>query len=231
MKKLLVSLVTLGLILTVPGSILESRVFGLGEIPRSAPGNPDLNGDGKVNSNDLVLLKRAVLGMVTGINPDLDGDGKISSSDYAILKRIILGRTFTPTPEPEPTPEPTPTPGYKAFVTAESNADENGAVSGRFVFTTKKIGDGPEGDGWRKEQITISGTAENGVDYELIPDSVYVPYGAAVYSSWPSPPSDGLAKYIYIKPIPDNLREGDETVIITLSNGESATMYIKDSIE
>lgn len=97
MKKLLVSLVTLGIILTVPGSIFESRVFGFSEYSAKVPGpgNPDVNGDGKVNSIDYVLVKRCILGLDTGdivFDPDLDGDGRISSSDYAIIKRIILGK-------------------------------------------------------------------------------------------------------------------------------------------
>ncbi|HEX9059741.1 MAG TPA: serpin family protein [Clostridia bacterium] len=51
----------------------------------------DLNSDGKVNSTDLAILKRCVLGIdvkVSG-NPDINGDGKTNSLDYVLLKKYI----------------------------------------------------------------------------------------------------------------------------------------------
>ncbi|HEX9062728.1 MAG TPA: cellulase family glycosylhydrolase [Clostridia bacterium] len=54
----------------------------------------DIDGNGKVNSTDLSLLKRHILSISTLPDikvGDLDGDGKITSKDYSMLKRIILG--------------------------------------------------------------------------------------------------------------------------------------------
>jgi len=53
-----------------------------------------LNGDGKINSSDLNMMKRYLLRLIDGLNDtacaDLNGDGKINSSDYSILKRYLL---------------------------------------------------------------------------------------------------------------------------------------------
>lgn len=56
----------------------------------------DVNGDGKVNAKDYMLLKSAVLGKsdLTGAQTDaadLDGDGKVNAKDYMRLKRDLLG--------------------------------------------------------------------------------------------------------------------------------------------
>lgn len=55
----------------------------------------DLNGDGKVNSTDLQLMKMHVLRQrqLTGtslLNADVNRDGKVDSTDVALLKRYIL---------------------------------------------------------------------------------------------------------------------------------------------
>ncbi|TYQ15029.1 UNVERIFIED_CONTAM: FOG: PKD repeat [Acetivibrio alkalicellulosi] len=53
----------------------------------------DLNGDGKVNSVDYVLLRRYLLEITTDINllaADLNGDNLIDSTDYTILRRYLL---------------------------------------------------------------------------------------------------------------------------------------------
>jgi len=57
----------------------------------------DVNGDGKVNSSDLAVLKRYMLRVISDFpSPegkklgDLNRDGNINSTDYSILKRYIL---------------------------------------------------------------------------------------------------------------------------------------------
>jgi len=54
----------------------------------------ELNGDGKINSSDLNMMKRYLLRLIDGLNDtacaDLNGDGKINSSDYSILKGIFF---------------------------------------------------------------------------------------------------------------------------------------------
>ncbi len=58
----------------------------------------DVNGDGSVNSSDMALMKRFLLGTVTDLPvddemwvADTNGDDSINSTDYALLKRYILG--------------------------------------------------------------------------------------------------------------------------------------------
>ncbi|HEX9059589.1 MAG TPA: non-reducing end alpha-L-arabinofuranosidase family hydrolase [Clostridia bacterium] len=100
--------------------------FGSGSVTTTAPTtNPglkygDVNGDGKINSTDLSLMKRYILetgDLTVKAAGDLNGDGKVNSTDASILKRFILGQidslplggTSTPTPTPTTTPTPTPT--------------------------------------------------------------------------------------------------------------------------
>ncbi|HHV29002.1 family 43 glycosylhydrolase [Acetivibrio mesophilus] len=58
----------------------------------------DINGDNSVNSTDLTILKRHLLGRTVPMAPnwrmvsDLNLDGNINSTDLTILKRYILGR-------------------------------------------------------------------------------------------------------------------------------------------
>lgn len=60
----------------------------------------DVNGDGKVNAQDYMLLKRKVLGKAT-LTPeekkamDINKDGKVNAQDYALLKRVVL-KTYKP---------------------------------------------------------------------------------------------------------------------------------------
>ncbi|MDQ2085629.1 dockerin type I domain-containing protein [Herbivorax sp. ANBcel31] len=57
----------------------------------------DLNGDGVIDSSDLVLLKRHILKIITEfpvengeVLADLNGDGDIDSTDYTLLQRYVL---------------------------------------------------------------------------------------------------------------------------------------------
>ena len=64
------------------------------EIPMLDPLPGDVNGDCKLNSRDLSLLKRYVAGAVSDddvvqVNVDIDGDGKTSSRDISALKKRI----------------------------------------------------------------------------------------------------------------------------------------------
>ncbi len=64
--------------------------------PKQAYLPGDVDGNEKVNSTDVSILKRIILGIYTGdtSHADVNGDGKTNSADYSILKRIILG-TYT----------------------------------------------------------------------------------------------------------------------------------------
>ncbi|HEX9061537.1 MAG TPA: dockerin type I domain-containing protein [Clostridia bacterium] len=53
----------------------------------------DLNSDNLINSTDLALMKRYILGITNNINvpaADINGDDKINSADYNLLKRQII---------------------------------------------------------------------------------------------------------------------------------------------
>jgi len=63
---------------------------------KTLPKKGDLNGDAKINSTDLNMMKRYLLQMIDrfGVDDescaDLNGDGKITSSDYNLLKDIFF---------------------------------------------------------------------------------------------------------------------------------------------
>ncbi|RCX17589.1 lysophospholipase L1-like esterase [Anaerobacterium chartisolvens] len=55
----------------------------------------DLNGDKNINSTDLALMKRYIIGSITEFPvpskaADLDGNGSINSIDYSLLNRYLL---------------------------------------------------------------------------------------------------------------------------------------------
>lgn len=59
----------------------------------------DVDGDGNVTVNDILLVKQYLLGIIPGfsedidkIQADVDGDGRITSTDYALIKRRINGK-------------------------------------------------------------------------------------------------------------------------------------------
>ena len=58
----------------------------------------DVTGDGKVNAQDYLLIKRHVLGTYSlgerGVYADVDRNGKVNAADYMMVKRHVLG-TFT----------------------------------------------------------------------------------------------------------------------------------------
>lgn len=80
------------------------------------------------------------------------------------------------------------------------NASEQGAVSGSFAVT--RSGDTTDA---LIVNYTVGGTATNGSDYSLLSQSVTIPAGAT-------------SATITVTPIPDSIAEGDETVMLTLSN-------------
>ena len=66
---------------------------------RSVPG--DANGDGKVNTADYAVIKRAVLGRYelseAGFAAaDVNYDGRVNAMDYMIVKRVVLGTAVFP---------------------------------------------------------------------------------------------------------------------------------------
>lgn len=62
----------------------------------ASQGNGDINGDGKVNSLDVLKLQRSILGLESlpangKTAADLNGDGKVNSQDLLLLQKIVLG--------------------------------------------------------------------------------------------------------------------------------------------
>ena len=129
----------------------------------------------------------------------------------------------TPTPTLSPTPTPSPTPGPKFFIRAEKDAQEIGAIAGRF-YAYCVLDPGYNADGYATLPYSIAGTAVNGVDYELISGAVNIVVG---YGIGPLPQNTHPLSYIQIVPKPNNLADGDKTVILTLS-GSTATVVIQD---
>lgn len=62
----------------------------------SAYAKGDVNGDGKINSLDVLKLQRYLLNLETmsekgKLAADLNGDGKVNSQDLLLLQKKILG--------------------------------------------------------------------------------------------------------------------------------------------
>ena len=106
------------------------------------------------------------------------------------------------------------------IVASDASAAELGPDAG--TFTVSRTG-GTESS--MVVSYSVSGSAGNGVDYQQIPAYVTIPAGAA-------------SAIITITPIDDLLREGDETVVLTLQGGTgflvgvpgAATIIIADHV-
>ena len=70
--------------------ILPDDTFGEDEVVYAAG---DANGDGAVNSSDLVLIRRCIAGASVEVvgNADVNGDSIVNSTDVVILARRISG--------------------------------------------------------------------------------------------------------------------------------------------
>lgn len=58
----------------------------------------DLNGDGRVDDNDITTLREYIVGinnLVSGASADIDGNGRVTTSDLLTLKNIIMNNTAT----------------------------------------------------------------------------------------------------------------------------------------
>lgn len=86
------------------GSIGESEVTPGTSNEPEGPGTSsgtglllgDVNVDGQVKTNDLLLLKKHLLGLVEAdqvnlVNADVTKDGEIKSNDLLLLKKYLLG--------------------------------------------------------------------------------------------------------------------------------------------
>lgn len=76
-------------------AVLEAAVIA-GYYGSSLPEKGDVNGNGVLDANDIVLIKRAILGSwkLTAEQEkraDYNGDGKLTTLDYVLAKRALLG--------------------------------------------------------------------------------------------------------------------------------------------
>lgn len=98
------------------------------------------------------------------------------------------------------------------------NSTYEGCVGGKFTFSipTPQPSD-------VLVNISVSGTAINGVDYPAIPSSITIPAGT-------------LSKDVIVMPVQDGIAEADEDIVITTTNPctgqplSSAMMMIKDDV-
>ena len=76
------------------GSLVTAYVNGM-QYMCIAVVDGDLNGNGRVEAADYVLLRRAVLKMISvtdaaAMAADMNGNGRIEATDYLILRRRVL---------------------------------------------------------------------------------------------------------------------------------------------
>ena len=169
-----------------------------------------------------------------------NGNNLVIYLDNISVKRTDVVITPTPTSTPTPTPTqtptvtPTPTPtsidgtGVIYHVSSTLDANEVGPVNGKFSFGSECTH--PMYDGWNLYNYQISGTAVNGVDYELIQSKIYITLGVG------GPPDQLKHDYpkdeLLIVPKPNHLADGNKTVTVTIIDNkggtESATLTIFD---
>ena len=80
---------------SAPGGRFAFHFEGTAAYVKSKDITGDVNGDGKVNSQDYILIRKHILGIkLTGDRlkrADVNNDNSINSKDYIIIRKIILG--------------------------------------------------------------------------------------------------------------------------------------------
>ncbi len=120
----------------VAAAVIACSVSGAAAVSAAAAG--DVNGDGKLNSADIVLFSAYMTGsrstsFVSG-NADMDGDGKINIRDFILAKNaVITGKPADGTETPETNSE---TSVHLKGSTITSEGDSKPEISGSKVTLT-----------------------------------------------------------------------------------------------
>ena len=83
---------------TGESDFVSSEPFSVTEIAKPEPDQTylpgDIDGNGTVEADDYILLKRVFFGTAKDVDPsicDIDGNGKVEADDYILLKRVFFG--------------------------------------------------------------------------------------------------------------------------------------------
>lgn len=150
---------------------------------------------GALNANFSMNLAAGTYYLVidgTGEGEDVDGVWETGYSDYGSVGYYSITGTIV---DPDSLP-------WLTISAADASASEKGSNAG--TFTVARTGSTTEAI---EVFYTATGSAENGLDYDAIPNSVTIPIGSYTAD-------------ITIFPINDSLREGDESATLTLNAAE-----------
>jgi hypothetical protein len=142
--------------------------------------------------------------MVRAIKLEQTGSGSFYNASQGIIVPVIK--------------DPNAQLPYVSIIADDADAGEEGGNTGSFRVIRSIVDSSP-----LVVNLSISGSAQNGVDYQTLGSNVTIPGGDN--SAW-----------ISLSPIPDGTAEGDETVTISIAGGAtyliqspaSATVTIKD---
>ena len=188
----------------------------------------DVNYDSRVDIIDALLTARYYVGIEVkrfiADAADVDGSQKIDIIDSLFIARYYVGLIKEFPVEKMEGYNPTTQPYLYFAALGDGKASEKGPDNAYIRVWSEQVPGSNFADGWNTIDYTISGTAENGVDYEFLSGKVAILIGFPL-----GPPPKGVpSREIVIKPIKDNKQEGPETVIITCL-GQSFTITINDN--
>ncbi len=209
----------------------------------------DLDGNNKVNSLDFMLMRKYIMGLIDRFPvesgfycADVDDSKQINAIDFAYVRKYLLGmisdfpkssnNIIPSTPIPPTSTPATPTPGtgmVTVYKVGGIDVKKNPGVeitvekssSNKIWVSAVTECHGPlYADGWAKTYFSLSGSAENGVDYEKI-DFGY--FWRIVGSNIFTPTGDDNPKEgFYITPIDTGSEETKDVEIYFGSIGPSS---------
>ncbi len=204
-------------------------ISAIAVFPASAAVEGDVNGDGKVNVTDYLLVKRCVLGTKTLTSSqktvaDIDKDGDVDSIDYIMLKRMVLG-TLSSKISTAKTDGISYSKSYTKSLTAGSAYpdSDNMELTDGYIPAAADIQD-PGYSGYSGSDLTVTinlGSAGKdicGFDFYYlinIPAGVYAPAAVTISGS---NSANGSYTQIAQRTIPSSSDDGVKRYTIKLSN-------------